>query len=111
MSEDIEFHAWPLKRQGGQHTNASTYGVLAVHTPSGIAALSVDERSQYANREKVVAIIRRARQVALSEEERAALEALTFHMRKYGSSAPVFDDDGNNNALAAIAKVLAGGGK
>ncbi len=48
--EDVEWFAWPLHVRGGQHTNGSGSGVLALHTPSGIAAVCESERSQFNNR-------------------------------------------------------------
>jgi hypothetical protein len=56
--QDVEWHVWPLRREGGQHVGSS-YGVLALHLPTGIAVKSTDERSQYANRQAAVAQLRK----------------------------------------------------
>lgn len=49
-ADDIEFHSWPPSRYGGQHTNRTETGVLALHRPTGIAVACTSERSQLANR-------------------------------------------------------------
>lgn len=58
--EDVELHAWPPHRYGGQHANGPGHGagVLAIHRPTGIAAVSLDERSQMRNKHKAVALLR-----------------------------------------------------
>lgn len=54
-SDDLEWHSWPIIRPGGQHTNGPmSAGVLVVHIPTGIGAISVDERSLYKNKLKAV---------------------------------------------------------
>lgn len=53
----ITYHQWPIVPRGGQHVGMST-GVLAVHVPTGIAAISEDERSQYKNRQAALEKLR-----------------------------------------------------
>jgi protein subunit release factor A len=48
--EDVEWHTWPPRRQGGQHVGVQT-GVIACHRPTGIAVAKDSERSQWKNRE------------------------------------------------------------
>ena len=47
---EIEYHSWPIRSSGGQHTGAMSAGVLVVHTQSGIAVFANHERSQLANK-------------------------------------------------------------
>lgn len=54
---DIEWHAWPLRSPGGQHVGVSS-GVLAFHRPTLIAAVSIDERSQMANKQAAMERVR-----------------------------------------------------
>ena len=50
-AEDVEVRAWPPgPPPGGQHTGRMECGVMLIHKPTGIAAVSIDERSQYKNR-------------------------------------------------------------
>lgn len=53
----VTYHAWPLRREGGQHVGTPTTGVLAVHS-SGVAAVSTDERSQMANKQAAMERVR-----------------------------------------------------
>jgi len=75
--EDIEFHAWPRPERGGQHTGLSGSGVLVIHKPTGIAAVSTDERSQFANREKATA---KLRQLLAADEELRRVRAETLKL-------------------------------
>jgi protein subunit release factor A len=50
--DDLEFHAWPARRVGAQH------GVLIIHRPTGIAAVSISERSQLSNKSRALALLR-----------------------------------------------------
>lgn len=55
--DDVEWHAWPLRSQGGQHVGAPA-GVMAHHVPTGIAVVSHDQRSQMRNKEAAMAKLR-----------------------------------------------------
>ena len=64
--DDVEWHAWPLVRRGGQHTTCPGYaGVLAVHKPSGVAVVEQSQRSQWSNRQEAV---RRLRLLVAADE-------------------------------------------
>lgn len=65
----LEFHAWP-PRTGGQQAVQTHYGVLVIHLPTGLAAVSTSERSQMTNRAIAVARLRAA--IAVIDEARAA---------------------------------------
>lgn len=51
---DIEFHAWPPRKIGGQQVGRIHFGVLAVHKPSGLAVVVDSERSQVGNQRLAV---------------------------------------------------------
>lgn len=45
---DLEYHAWPPRRAGGQHTGVDA-GVLVVDRRTGVAVVVDSERSQRSN--------------------------------------------------------------
>lgn len=45
---NLEFHAWPVTRMGGQHVRRHI-GVLCLDTETGVAAYVCSERSWLAN--------------------------------------------------------------
>lgn len=52
LDEDLETRPWPPGLPpGGQHVGRMECGILMIHKPTGIAAVSTDERSQFKNRE------------------------------------------------------------
>lgn len=53
---DIEWHTWPLRSPGGQHVGTSA-GVLAIHRPTGIAAV-VMERSMLRSKDAAFALLK-----------------------------------------------------
>ena len=56
---DCDWHAWPLRPQGGQHTNKTSTGVLVLHRPTGVAVVETDERSQLGNKNAALKKLRR----------------------------------------------------
>lgn len=57
---DLEWHAWPPPPpRGGQHVGRYGHGVLVIHRPTGLAAISTEERSQLRNRETAWERLRR----------------------------------------------------
>ena len=65
---DIDYQAIRASGPGGQHVNKTDSAVRATHTPTGLAAVSQDQRSQFAN--KKIARLK----LALMFEERRELE-------------------------------------
>lgn len=55
---DLEFHAWPYRKQGGQQFTKQYAGVLVVHKETGIAVVVESERSQMGNKALAVARVR-----------------------------------------------------
>jgi peptide chain release factor len=67
--QDIAYQTLRASGPGGQHVNTTDSAVRATHLPTGLAALSQDQRSQFAN--KKIARLK----LALLLEQRLAGEA------------------------------------
>lgn len=100
--EDIEMHAWPGSRYGGQQVGAGSYGVLAIHKPTGIAAAVTDERSQLRNRKAAIAKLRQ-----LVELQAATIEwhNRPFSQQPYEGDADVYSER-DLVALAAHSRLV-----
>jgi putative peptide chain release factor H len=48
--EDVRFETFRSGGKGGQHVNKVESGVRAIHSPSGLTAVSTSKRSQHANK-------------------------------------------------------------
>lgn len=68
--EDIRYQTLRASGPGGQHVNKTDSAVRATHLPTGIATLSQDQRSQFANKK-----IARLKLVMLFDEQRRAGDA------------------------------------
>lgn len=68
--DDLDLHAWPPHRFGGQQVRENA-GVLVIHRPTGLAAVSVDERSQLRNKSKAMERLQLAYQATVAVRERA----------------------------------------
>lgn len=56
--EDIEVSTYPdIKSKGGQHVGLTNSGVLIMHKPTGLGVVSMNERSQYRNKEKALEVL------------------------------------------------------
>lgn len=53
--KDVRFETMRAGGPGGQHQNTTDSAVRATHVPTGIVAMSRDERSQYRNKDTAVA--------------------------------------------------------
>ena len=49
---DVKFEVCRASGAGGQHVNKTNSAVKATHSPTGISAISMDERSQIQNKKK-----------------------------------------------------------
>jgi peptide chain release factor len=67
---DVRFEAFSAGGPGGQHQNKTASAVRAVHTPTGLAVVARDGRSQHRN--KAIAL-KRLRALIELDEELAAL--------------------------------------
>jgi peptide chain release factor len=67
--EDVRFETFRSGGKGGQHVNKVETGVRAVHVPTGLSAISTDERSQYMNKKTALERLREA--LRLRDEEAA----------------------------------------
>lgn len=63
--EDIEVRTWDDSPRGGQHVARSDYQVIAVHKPTGIAAVGFGERSQLGNKRLAMQRLRSLHELAL----------------------------------------------
>lgn len=48
--DELEIECWPPRRRGGQHVGSGPNGIKITHLPSGLTAISENQRSQHRNR-------------------------------------------------------------
>lgn len=76
--EDLRIDIFHASGHGGQNVQKVATAVRVVHTPTGITAVCQDERSQYRNRQKALAILR----ARLLEAEREKQETERTQTRR-----------------------------
>src|SRR5262245_6502706 len=93
---DVRFEAFRAGGPGGQHQNKTESAVRAVHTPTGLAVVARDGRSQHRN--KAIALERLGALMALSEELAAAADNQEVQSRhnRIERGRPIRSFEGND---------------
>jgi len=75
QARDLRIETFRAGGPGGQHQNTTDSGVRITHVPTGVSAISTDERSQHRNRQ--VALNRLTARFLLRREEALARDRAT----------------------------------
>lgn len=83
-SEDLRIDVFHAGGHGGQNVNKVATAIRIVHLPSGVTVVCQDERSQYKNKQKAMAMLRA--RIYEAEEERKAAEMSQTRRAQVGSA-------------------------
>lgn len=75
-SKDLKIDTFRASGAGGQHVNKTDSAVRITHLPTGLVATSQNSRSQGANKDTAMAILRSRILILMEEEEKQKIEDL-----------------------------------
>lgn len=93
--KDVRIDTCRASGPGGQHVNKTESAVRATHIPSGLVAVSQDERSQSGNRRLAIERLKRKLQVVNESEQAGARKLLQQQHTNLerGSAVKTFTDE------------------
>lgn len=93
--QDVRIDTCRASDPGGQHVNKTESAVRATHIPTGLVAVSQDERSQNGNRKLAIERLKRKLQVANESEQAGARKQLQLQHTNLerGNAVKTFADE------------------